>query len=41
MTLSTQEAASRKQANLTALVSDAEALLGPAPAGDQAILAAK
>ena len=41
MTLTTQGASRRKLADLNALVSDAEALLGPAPASDGAILAAK
>lgn len=41
MTLTTQEASRRKLADLNSLVSDAEALLGPAPAGDKAILSAK
>lgn len=41
MTLTTQEASRRKLAELSGLVSDAEALLGAAPASDKAILDAK
>lgn len=41
MTLTTQEASRRKLADLNGLVSDAEALLGPALASDKAILDAQ